>query len=82
MLKFTRDHEWILIDGSAATIGITEHAQEQLGDVVFVELPIGRGRRICRHCRVGQGGVGQIDTLMDEQAYRSLIASTTSAQGI
>jgi glycine cleavage system H protein len=39
MLKFTKDHEWLRIEGDVATIGITEHAQEQLGDLVFVELP-------------------------------------------
>ena len=38
-LKFTEDHEWISLDGDIATVGITEHAQEQLGDVVFVDLP-------------------------------------------
>ena len=38
-LKYTREHEWVSVDGSVATIGITDHAQEQLGDVVFVELP-------------------------------------------
>ena len=38
-MKYTRDHEWIKVDGEVATIGITEHAQEQLGDVVFIELP-------------------------------------------
>ncbi len=38
-LKYTREHEWVAIDGPVATIGITDHAQEQLGDVVFVELP-------------------------------------------
>jgi len=37
--KYTEDHEWISIDGDIATIGITDYAQEQLGDVVFVELP-------------------------------------------
>ena len=37
--KFTEDHEWIRIEGDVATIGITAHAAEQLGDVVFVELP-------------------------------------------
>ena len=37
--RFTRDHEWIRIEGGIATVGITEHAQTQLGDVVFVELP-------------------------------------------
>ncbi|HEY2185917.1 MAG TPA: glycine cleavage system protein GcvH [Xanthobacteraceae bacterium] len=38
-LKFTKDHEWLRIDGEIATIGITPYAQEQLGDLVFVELP-------------------------------------------
>ena len=38
-LKFTDDHEWISVEGDIATVGITEHAQEQLGDVVFVDLP-------------------------------------------
>ena len=39
MLKFTDDHEWLQIDGDIATVGITTHATEQLGDIVFVELP-------------------------------------------
>ena len=38
-LRFTKDHEWISVDGGIATVGITSHAQEQLGDVVFVDLP-------------------------------------------
>jgi glycine cleavage system H protein len=39
LLRYTKDHEWVRLDGDVATIGITEHAQEALGDVVFVELP-------------------------------------------
>ena len=38
-LKYTSDHEWVLVDGDTATVGITHHAQDALGDVVFVELP-------------------------------------------
>lgn len=38
-LKFTTEHEWIRIDGDIATVGITDYAQEQLGDIVFIELP-------------------------------------------
>jgi glycine cleavage system H protein len=38
-LKFSEDHEWIEIDGGTATVGITDYAQEQLGDIVFVDLP-------------------------------------------
>ncbi len=39
MLKFTDEHEWLKLDGDVATVGITAHAAEQLGDLVFVELP-------------------------------------------
>ena len=39
MLRFTKDHEWLRVEGSVATVGITSYAQEQLGDIVFVELP-------------------------------------------
>ena len=38
-IKYTEDHEWIKVEGDIATVGITEHAQDALGDVVFVELP-------------------------------------------
>ncbi len=38
-LRFSRDHEWIRVDGDVGTIGISDFAQQQLGDVVFVELP-------------------------------------------
>ncbi|REJ78264.1 MAG: glycine cleavage system protein GcvH [Acidobacteria bacterium] len=38
-LKYSKDHEWVLVEGDVATIGITDYAQESLGDVVFVELP-------------------------------------------
>ena len=42
-LRFTKDHEWIRLDGALAVVGITDYAQSQLGDVVYVELPeIGR----------------------------------------
>ena len=38
-VKYSEDHEWIKVEGDIATVGITEHAQDALGDVVFVELP-------------------------------------------
>jgi len=42
-LKYTKDHEWIRLDGAEARVGITEYAQKQLGDVVYLELPeVGR----------------------------------------
>lgn len=38
-LKYTKDHEWAKIEGAVATVGVTDHAQRELGDIVFVELP-------------------------------------------
>jgi glycine cleavage system H protein len=38
-LQYTEDHEWALIESGAATVGVTDHAQHELGDIVFVELP-------------------------------------------
>ena len=48
-VKFSEEHEWVTVDGDVATVGITAFAQEQLGDVVFVELPEVGGQ-------VSQGG--------------------------
>lgn len=39
MMSFTKDHEWLRLDGDVATVGITPYAQEKLGDLVYVELP-------------------------------------------
>src|SRR3977135_1706196 len=51
---FTSDHEWVQIDGDVATIGITDYAQSQLGDVVFVELPkVGRSLKKAEGPAVG-----------------------------
>jgi glycine cleavage system H protein len=49
---FTQDHEWIDVEGDAATVGITDYAQGQLGDITFVELPaagadLGKGDSVC-----------------------------------
>ena len=38
-IKYTEDHEWLNIDGNTATVGLTQHAQDALGDIVFVDLP-------------------------------------------
>ena len=38
-VRYTKEHEWVRVDGDLATVGISRHAQEQLGDIVFVELP-------------------------------------------
>lgn len=50
--RFTKEHEWIRVDGDVATVGITPHAAEQLGDVVFVDLPevgkaVEQGKEAC-----------------------------------
>ena len=45
--RFTKDHEWIELNGAVATVGITNYAQEQLGDVVFVDLPAA-GKKITK----------------------------------
>ena len=51
-IYYTKDHEWISVEDGIGTIGITDHAQEQLGDIVFVELPdkgteVGQGDEAC-----------------------------------
>ncbi|HLO03255.1 MAG TPA: glycine cleavage system protein GcvH [Symbiobacteriaceae bacterium] len=51
-LKYTKEHEWIKIEGNIGTIGITDFAQDQLGDVVFVELPA-VGRELKAHEQFG-----------------------------
>ena len=52
-LKYSKDHEWVAMEGDVATIGITDHAQQALGDVVFVELPeLGREVKAGEACAV------------------------------
>jgi glycine cleavage system H protein len=46
-LYFTKEHEWVRVDGDTATVGITNHAQEELGDIVFAEVPEA-GRRLSK----------------------------------
>ena len=63
-LRYTKDHEWVGLSGDVAEVGITDYAQQQLGDVVYVDLPaVGArldGRRRLRHHRVGEGSVGAV----------------------
>jgi len=51
-LKYTKDHEWLLVNGDTGTVGITDHAQGELGDVVFVELPA-KGKVMKQHDSFG-----------------------------
>ena len=79
-MKFTEDHEWLRVDGDVVIVGITEHAAEQLGDVVFVELPEADRQRHCEriagHQRVrsshpgrSQASEGPLSRLL-ERAYQ------------
>ncbi len=51
-LRYTKDHEWVRVEGDTVTVGITAYAAEQLGDVVFVELPEA-GRGLAQHATFG-----------------------------
>ena len=52
-LKYTKSHEWVAIDGDTATVGITDHAQDLLGDMVFIELPeVGDSLEADKECAV------------------------------
>lgn len=51
-LRYSSDHEWVRLDGETATVGITQYAADELGDVVFVELPAA-GRTFSRHSTFG-----------------------------
>ena len=66
MLKFTDDHEWIRVEGSIGTVGITDFAQDALGDIVFFELPESEGWVY----KVQLADIAELDGLMDEAAYR------------
>ena len=69
---FTEDHEWIRVEGGIATVGITDYAQEQLGDLVFVELPeVGRKRRKGRHRRSSSNPSRRRPTSMRRPTARS-----------
>lgn len=51
-LRYTKDHEWVRIEGDTATVGITDHAQHSMGDLTYVELPA-MGRKFKRHDSMG-----------------------------
>ena len=52
-IKYAKSHEWVKVDGDIATVGITDHAQHELTDVVFVELPaVGRSLKAGEACAV------------------------------
>lgn len=51
-LKYTKEHEWVKVEGKIATVGVTDYAQEQLGDIVYVELP-SEGEEIAKEETLG-----------------------------
>jgi glycine cleavage system H protein len=51
-LKYTKDHEWVKVDGTKAVVGITDHAQKSLGDITFVEIP-SVGKVVAQHQELG-----------------------------
>lgn len=61
-LKYTKSHEWIQVDGDVATVGITDHAQSELGDIVFVELPA-VGRTV--NAQESVGSIESVKTVSD-----------------
>ena len=52
--RYTKEHEWVLVEGDTGTVGITDHAQKELGDIVYVDLPkVGHARRAGQDARLG-----------------------------
>ena len=69
--RYTKEHEWIEVKGDLATIGITDHAQHELGDVVFVELPKPGAKMPIKVRLTNASGISD---LMDAAAYEAYIA--------
>ena len=81
MTKYTKDHEWLRVEGDLVIVGITDMRATQLGDVVFVELPEGRhegGRgRSGRRDRKRQGGLRHLRADFDGEISRSTTSWST-----
>lgn len=74
--KYTKEHEWIMVDGDVATVGITDYAQSQLGDVVYVELPAA-GKQVTQ---MGQAAVVESVKAASE-VYAPLTGEVVEANG-
>jgi glycine cleavage system H protein len=72
--RYTRDHEWVRLDGDVATIGITAYAAEQLGDVVFVELP-----EVGRTVKKGEGAAVVESVKAASDVYSPISGEVTEA---
>ncbi len=75
-LRYTKDHEWVRIDGDEATVGITAYAADQLGDIVFVELP-DAGRALTQFAAFGV--VESVKAVSD--LFAPLTGDVTTANG-
>ena len=79
---YTKEHEWVSVEGDSATVGITDFAQGQLGDVVFVEVPeagrvVSQGRR-GGGGRIGQGGLRRLRAGLAARSPRATRRWSTS----
>lgn len=72
-LRYTKDHEWILVNGSTVRVGITDYAQDALGDIVFIQLPE-EGDQIVLH-----QGIGEIESTKSVNDIYAPVAGTVRA---
>lgn len=72
-LRYSKEHEWVAVDGADGTVGISDHAQQELGDIVFVELP-----EVGREIRAGEV-VGTIESVKAVSELYSPVSGTVSA---
>ncbi len=56
--RYTKEHEWVLVEGDTGTVGITDHAQEELGDIVYVDLP-----KVGAHDRSRARSLGSVESV-------------------
>ena len=75
--RYTKEHEWVLVEGDTATIGITDHAQHELGDIVYVDLP-----KVGAHIEKGKtlGSVESVKAVSD--VYAPVSGEVTETNGL
>jgi glycine cleavage system H protein len=76
LIRYTKDHEWVRVEGDVATVGITTYAAEQLGDVVFVELPA-VGRKVAK----GEGAAVVESVKAASDVYSPVTGEVTETNG-
>ena len=75
--RYTKEHEWVMVEGDAGTIGITDHAQHELGDIVYVDLP-----KVGAHLEKGKtlGSVESVKAVSD--VYAPVSGEVTETNGL